>query len=76
MKQGSRTWRVNETGVPNEVGALIPLKTRLNVQKWKEVMHGHPDEAIVISGVQFGFSLQYVGPPLSEVSIEIQVRRG
>lgn len=31
----------------------------------------HPDDEIVRQGIMYGFSLQYTGPPLSEVSIEM-----
>lgn len=63
--------RVRATGVPNEKGAKIPIKTRLNIAGWLNELGQHPDDDIIRGGIQFGFSLQYTGPPLEEVQIEM-----
>lgn len=53
------------------MGARILINSGLNVPRWRDMKQGHPDEEIVISGVQYGFSLQYVGPPLREIPIDM-----
>lgn len=58
-------------GIPNEVGARVPIKTGLNLDQWQKAATGHSDDTIVLSGITYGFSLQYLGPPLSELDIEM-----
>lgn len=62
--------QVKSCGIPNEVGARIPLHTRLNIDLWKSIATDHADDNIVLSGIQYGFSLQYTGGPLREIDIE------
>lgn len=63
--------QVQVLGLPNEKGARIPLQTKLNIKLWEDSATGHIDDEKVLNGIRFGFSLQYVGPPLSEVEIEM-----
>ena len=37
--------------------------TTLNIQQWRAASTGHRDDELVLHGIQFGFSLQYKGPP-------------
>lgn len=61
---------VRNTGVPNEIVARIPIKRALDIPKWQAASQGHPDDEIVLKGIQYGFSLQYCGDVLSEVTEE------
>lgn len=63
--------QVRDLGIPNEVGARIPITSKLKPQVWLNESTGHPDDSIVLQGVRFGFSLQYTGPPLCELPIEM-----
>lgn len=62
--------RVRLSGTSNEKGPRIKLKTNLNVRLWESEASGHRDDGVVISGIKFGFSMQYLGPPLEELPIE------
>lgn len=62
---------VKETGVPNQKGARMLVKSRLDIDRWMSELGSHPDDKIVTDSIRFGFSLQYTGPPLSEVPIEM-----
>lgn len=58
-------------GTSNETSARVDDKTSLDVGKWNSIATGHPDDHIVLSGIRHGFSLQYTGPALEELSIEM-----
>lgn len=62
---------VKQTGLPNKIAARIPVKTLLNLDLWYESTTSHHDDVIVLNGITFGFSLQYLGGPLSENAIEM-----
>ena len=49
---------------PNCNGARIKLKTSLNIAAWERESTGHPDDTLVLDGVNYGFPLQYGGGPL------------
>lgn len=63
--------QVRPTGIPNEHGAKLTIKTALNLLLWNSSATGHPDDTIVLNGVTWGFSLQYLGGPLTENQIEM-----
>lgn len=63
--------KVKATGISNEKGAKLIIPTKLNIRLWEESATGHIDDHIVLSGVKHGFSLQYIGPPLREVDIDM-----
>ena len=54
---------VKSSGCHNHEGAKIPLHTALNVHTWKLEATGHPNDEVVLQGIQFGFPIQYCGPP-------------
>ena len=55
--------KVVSRGLPNAKGARHLLKSSLNVSRWKAEATNHPNHKYVLDGVEFGFSLQYDGPP-------------
>lgn len=63
--------QVRSKGIPNEVGSMVPIKTRLDLNLWRNAATGHSEDSIVLSGITYGFSLQYLGPELSEIDIEM-----
>lgn len=62
---------VRKKGLPNEVGSKLLIKSRLDLARWNSAATGHANDNIVLSGITYGFSLQYLGPPLSEIDIEM-----
>lgn len=48
----------------NSVGPRISITTGNNIHAWKGMSTGHPDDAWLIEGIEFGFPMQYNGPPL------------
>lgn len=62
--------RIKVFGFPNEVGARTQISTRLNHELWNAIATGHQDDDVVLSGINFGFSLQYMGGPLNEIDID------
>lgn len=63
--------RVKSTGLPKEVKTHAPVKTKLNLELWYDIATGHNDDHIVLNGITYGFSLQYLGGPLHENDIEM-----
>lgn len=63
--------RVKPTGLPNEIDVRAQVKTALNLELWNDIVTGHDDDYIVINGITYGFSLQYLGGPLCENDIEM-----
>lgn len=55
---------VKATGLPNMLGAKIPLVTQLKCQNWHNYVTGRADDDFILRGVKYGFPLQYVGGPL------------
>lgn len=43
----------------------------LDIDKWTNLATGHDYDNIVLNGIKYGFSLQYTGPPLQELPIEM-----
>lgn len=58
--------KIRKTGLPNFVGAKILIKTKLNIPLWEKSATGHPDDQIVINGIKYGFSMNYLGGKLKE----------
>ena len=52
-----------EVGLPNAPGPCLQVPSGLNVHAWEAIKTGHPDDTLVLDGVQYGFTLQYTGPP-------------
>ena len=53
---------VKETGLPNCMGARLPLKTNINVPAWRAYVDGSPSEKELVDFIEFGFPLAYNGP--------------
>ena len=53
---------VRKTGVPNCMGARIPLPSGLNVAAWERYIDYSSDEAELLDMVRYGFPLGYLGP--------------
>lgn len=54
--------QVRQTGLPNMLGARRRVPSLLNHDTWRALATGHPDDQLVLDGLEFGFPLQYVGP--------------
>ena len=54
---------VKRTKAHNHVTAKLPLPSGLNINNWKQETTGHSNDQIVINGIQYGFPVQYMGPP-------------
>lgn len=63
--------RVLDSGKPNARDTRIIIKTKLNIPLWEKSVTGHQDDHIVVEGIKYGFSMQYLGPRLSELEIEM-----
>ena len=53
---------VKHTGLPNCMSARVPLVTGVNVQAWRDLADGSPQEDELIDFIEFGFPLGYNGP--------------
>ena len=53
---------VRATGLPNCMGARVPVPTCLNVDAWRKYVDTTTDEADLLEYIQFGFPLGYMGP--------------
>ena len=51
-------FRVNATGIPNFLGARIPIKSQLNVEEWRNILVDYWDKQL-IHLIQFGFPLDF-----------------
>ena len=49
--------------VVNHQGPRITIPTNLVIEKWHQYSTGHTDDQWILDGVQYGFPLQYKGPP-------------
>lgn len=58
-------------GTPNSINARVIMNTKLNIPLWEKSVTGHQDDDIVIEGIKYGFSMQYLGPKLNELDIEM-----
>lgn len=56
---------VKQTGLPNMLGARQRVPSLLNHDTWRVLSTGHPDDQLVLDGLEFGFPLQYVGPVIN-----------
>lgn len=57
--------QVKLTGLPNMLGARRRVPSLLNHEAWRAVATGHPDDQLVLDGLEFGFPLQYVGSKIT-----------
>ena len=48
--------KVKQTGVSNFVAARIPVKSQLNIEKWKEALIGYWDQQL-LQLIEYGFPL-------------------
>ena len=55
---------VKATGLPNAMSSRLPLPSGLHVEAWEAIATGHRDDAMVLDGIKYGFSLQYWGNPI------------
>lgn len=55
---------VRDSGLPNMLGARIPVPSMLNFSAWRSAATGHADDSYVLDGIRYGFPLHYTGPPL------------
>ena len=53
---------VKQTGLPNCLGARLPLQTDINVTAWRSRSDGSQDEKELMDFIEFGFPLAYNGP--------------
>ena len=51
-------FRVKATGIPNFLGARIPVKSQLNVEEWQQILVNYWDKQL-IHLIQFGFPLDF-----------------
>ena len=54
---------VRASGCHNHEGQRITLPTNLRISAWQEMGTGHPQDEMVLQGIQYGFPIQYCGPP-------------
>ena len=54
---------VRSTGRHNHEEARIPLPSALNLTQWRQEATGHEMDHVIMAGLEFGFPLQYCGPP-------------
>ena len=47
----------------NHEGPCITLQTTLNLPRWRREVTGHHEDGMVITGITYGFPIQYNGPP-------------
>lgn len=52
---------VRASGLPNVLGARIPLTTSLNISSWYALSTAHPYDDWLIEMMVYGFPLQYIG---------------
>ena len=50
--------KVKQTGLPKFMGARIPVKSQLNVEKWKEALVGYWDQQL-LQLIEYGFPLDF-----------------
>ena len=55
---------VKTSGRHNYEQQRIQLPTALNIPTWTQEATGHSQDHIVLDGIQYGFPIQYGGPPL------------
>ena len=51
-------FRVKSTGIPNFLGARIPIKSQLNVDEWEKMLSGYWDKQL-IHLIRFGFPIDF-----------------
>ena len=49
---------------PNHCGPRPFIPTDLAIDQWKASTTGHQDDDMILDGIQFGFPIQYQGPPI------------
>lgn len=48
----------------NVLGPRLSLANQNNVQAWRDISTSHPDDKWIIECIEYGFPLQYRGPPM------------
>lgn len=56
--------RVAASGIPNAEGCRIPLPSDLKFQEWDRYTTNHEDDEFILSGIKYGFSMEYLGSSL------------
>lgn len=55
--------QVIRTGLPNVLGARIPIPSSIKIDEWRKIQSQHPDDQWIIQCLEFGFPMEYGGPP-------------
>ena len=50
--------KVKQSGLPNFMAARIPIKSQLNIDKWKEALVGYWDQQL-LQLIEYGFPLDF-----------------
>ena len=53
---------VRKTGIPNCMGARVPVESNLNIPAWERYADWGSDEAQLMDYLKYGFPLGYMGP--------------
>lgn len=53
---------VKAKGLPNALGAQIPVPSNLNLDNWDRLLDNSVDERELLSFIRYGFPLGYMGP--------------
>ena len=61
---------VRSVGLPNCMGARVPLPSALNIEAWRNYINHDTDEADLLEYVLFGFPLGYLGPQSSTDGVQ------
>lgn len=51
----------------NLFGPQVPLTSHKSVEAWRNISSSHPDDKWLRRCIQYGFPLQYRGPPLKNI---------
>lgn len=54
---------VKAQGLPNALGARLPVPSHLNLNNWDRYLDQSDDERELFSFIKYGFPLGYMGPP-------------
>lgn len=61
--------QVKSTGLPNVMGARVPLPTNLNIPVWEYELRGIDEDSELLSMIKYGFPLGYAGPESGSIGI-------
>lgn len=51
----------------NVLGPRVALGKEMNVKALREISTSHPDDEWIVNCIEYGFSLQYRGPPINNI---------